>query len=192
MLSLVSASVEALFFFCGYHTVLGGSSRVAEAMSSEHEEREREERSRSPARVSPTGGKAKSTEGEPGEHGEGGNQSALGEQAGSGLGDQSGLGPVEVKPEEIKGPDPVVPTPQEGTSGRVLLNSIISASKSLEACATQLEANAGLLEILRADSSSVNSSTTMHPPQRQHMLHRVLITNKSLGLVECLERQASS
>ncbi len=129
MLSLVSASVEALFFFFGYHTFLGGSSRVAEAMSSEHEEREREERSRSPARVSPTGGKAKSTEGEPGEHGEGGNQSALGEQAGSGLGDQSGLG----KPEEIKGPDPVVPTPQEETSGRVLLNSIISASKSLGA-----------------------------------------------------------
>ena len=51
----------------------------------------------------------------------------------------------------------VVPTPQEESSGRVLLNTIISASKSLEACATQLEANAGLLEILRADSSSVNS-----------------------------------
>ena len=40
---------------------------------------------------------------------------------------------------------------------RVLLNTIISASKSLEACATQLEANAGLLEVLRADSASVNS-----------------------------------
>ena len=58
MLSPVSASVEALFFLFGYHTFLGVSSRVAEAMSSEHEEREREDRSRSPARVSPTGRKA--------------------------------------------------------------------------------------------------------------------------------------
>ena len=46
MLSLVSASVEALFFFSGNHTFFGGSSRVAEAMSSE-----RSDRSRSPTRV---------------------------------------------------------------------------------------------------------------------------------------------
>ena len=52
MLSLVSASVEALFFF--YHTFVGGSSRVAEAMSSEHEERDRHGRSRSPARGAPS------------------------------------------------------------------------------------------------------------------------------------------
>ena len=81
----------------------------------------------------------------------------MGEQTGSGPGDWSGLGSFEVKPEENKGPDPVVPTPQEETSGRVLWTTIISASKSLEACATQLEANAGLLEVLQADSSSVNS-----------------------------------
>ncbi len=52
MLSLVSASVEALFFF--YHTFVGGSARVAEAMSSEHEERDRHGRSRSPARGAPS------------------------------------------------------------------------------------------------------------------------------------------
>ena len=54
-------------------------------------------------------------------------------------------------------PAPAVPTPQEGSSGRILLNSITSASKSLEICAAQLEANASLLEKMRADSSSINS-----------------------------------
>ena len=79
----------------------------------------------------------------------GGNQNALG--------DQVGPGAVDVKPEEEKGPAPITPTPQEENSGRVLLNSIISASKSLETCAAQLEGNAGLLETIRADSSSINS-----------------------------------
>ena len=198
MLSLVSASVEALFFFFGYHTFLGGSSPVAEAMSSEHEERQREERSRSPARVSPTGGKAELTGDEPGEHGEVGNQSAVGEQTGSGPGDRSGLGSFEVKPEENKGPDPVVPTPQEESSGRVLLNTIISASKSLEACATQLEANAGLLEVLRADSPSVNplaagvnydASTTKAAHAAQGAHHKQ-VANSSPHRSKCTSKAA--
>ena len=57
--------------------------------------------------------------------------------------------------------------------------------KELEACATQLEANAGLLEFFELTarpSIRWRRASTMHPPQRQHMLHRVLITNKSLGI----------
>ena len=89
---------------------------------------------------------------------EGGNQSAPV--------DQVGPGGVAVKPEgekaepgAIGAPDlaPTVPTPQEESSGRILLNSITSAPKSLEMCAAQLEANASLLETMRADSSSINS-----------------------------------
>ena len=149
MLSLVSASLEALFFFSGNHTFFGGSSRVVKAMSSD--DREREDRSRSPARVPSNEGKDKTAEDGTGESGlaGGGNQSALGDQVGPGADD--------VKTEEEKGPAPVAPTPEEENSGRVLLNSIISASKSLETCAAQLEANAGLLETMRADSSSINS-----------------------------------
>ena len=129
MLSLVSASIEALFFFSGHHTIFGGSSRVAEAMSSE-----REDRSRRPVRIpSDESGQGKSPEVETGKLGvtEGGYQSAPGDQVGPSV--------VDVKPEGEKAEPgaigaqdlaPTVPTPQEESSGRILLNSITSASKS--------------------------------------------------------------
>ncbi len=126
---------------------------MAEAMSSE-----REDRSRSPVRVpSDESGQGKSPEVETGVP-EGGNQSAPGDQVGPSV--------VDVKPEGEKAEPgaigaqdlaPTVPTPQEESSGGILLNSITSASKSLEMCAAQLEANASLLETMRADSSSINS-----------------------------------
>ena len=71
MLSLVSASVEALFFFFGNHTISGGSSRVAEAMPSEFFRRKVEEASLLKWRLS-------SLE----LYTEGGNQSAPGDQVG--------------------------------------------------------------------------------------------------------------
>ena len=146
MLSLVSAALETLFFFFFNHTIFGGSARVAEAMSSE-----REDRSRSPARV-PSEETSKSPEVEAAKPGntEGGNQSAPG--------DQVGPRDVEEKPEiEKVEPTPTAPTPQEESSGHVLLNSITAAAKSLEMCAAHLETNASLLETMRADSSSINS-----------------------------------
>ena len=93
-----------------------------------------------------------------------------------------------LKPEiETVEPAPTAPTPQEESSGRILLNSITSAAKSLEICAAHLETNASLLETMRADSTSINSlaagvNITMHQPQKQRKLHKVRATSKLLGI----------
>ena len=117
MLSLVSASVEALFFFSRYHTFVGGSSRVAEAMSSERADRD--DRSRSPARVASN--EATPTEVKEGEFGEQGTRC---EEPDEGIEDP--------KQEVGKEPETPNPTPAEESTGRVLLNTIIDASKNLQ------------------------------------------------------------
>ena len=117
---------------------------MAEAMSSEQEDRDREERSRSPVRVAPN--EATPTEVREGETGE---QGTSGEQHGEGIQDP--------KQEVGKIPEPTAPTPAEENSGRVLLKTIIDASKSLQACAIQLETSANTLSDLRSDSASIQS-----------------------------------
>ena len=142
MLSLVSASVEALFFFFSL-TPFSGVHRVwlKQLMSSEQEDRDREERSRSPVRVAPN--EATPTEVREGETGE--------------QGKQHGEGIQDPKQEVGKVPEPTAPTPAEENSGRVLLKAIIDASKSLQACAIQLETSANTLSDLRSDSASIQS-----------------------------------
>ena len=61
------------------------------------------------------------------------------------------------KQEVGKEPETLNPTPAEESAGRVLLNTIIDASKNLQACAIQLENSANTLSDLRADSASLQS-----------------------------------
>ena len=121
MLSIVSSSLEALFRFSGYHTFLGGSPRVAEAMSFD-----RGERSRSPTRetlscqsiVKATENKADN---------EGGNQPAPVE-------DQQIAAPDDPKKPDEEQPKAVNPaTAAEETAGSTLfiLKAVVTASKSM-------------------------------------------------------------
>ena len=116
---------------------------MAEAMSSEHEGRDRDDRSRSPARGAPN--EAVPTEVKEGETGE---QGALGGH---------GQGLEDPKPESEKVPGQDAHVPAEENTARGLLDTIIESSKSLQACAIQLESCADQLGELQSDSKSIQS-----------------------------------
>ena len=135
-------------------------SRVAEAMSSD-----REDRSRSPVRDNdPEGKKAP----EDADASEGGNA------AQTGVNQPTQVGTLQVEaPDSVKTPDEdpankiekeqpksaAPPTKAEEAAGSTPLRSVVSASKSLEQCATQLETSVCLLEVMRSDSSTLSSLT---------------------------------
>ncbi len=63
------------------------------------------------------------------------------------------------KPEEERPKPATPPTAAEESTGSALLKSVVSASKSLEQCASQLETSVSLLETMRSDSATLSSLT---------------------------------
>ena len=119
---------------CRHHTFCGGVSRVVRAMAEKT-------RSRSPARIP----------------------------------DEQARDVIPKADEEVKPPEgrtvetpkadgmPEIPlaeadqeTPEEST-GRVIVNTMLSAARSLEACVEKLEASTALLENVQSDSQSLQS-----------------------------------
>ena len=112
---------------CRHHTFCGGVSRVVRAMAEKT-------RSRSPVRVPDEAAMSEVPKVLP---------EAL-EPKGADEEDKASL--AEVNQE----------TPEEST-GRVIVNTMLSAAKSLEACVGKLEANTALLENVQSDSQSLQS-----------------------------------
>ena len=112
---------------CRHHTFCGGVSRVVRAMAEKT-------RSRSPVRVPDEAAMSEVPKVLP---------EAL-EPKGADEEDKTSL--AEVNQE----------TPEEST-GRVIVNTMWSAAKSLEACVGKLEANTALLENVQSDSQSLQS-----------------------------------
>ncbi len=115
---------------------------MAEAMSSD-----RGERSRSPTReVLPSESTVKAPEGNA--DNEGGNQPVPVE-------DQQVAAPDEPKKPEEEQPKAANPAiAAEESAGSTLLKAVVTASKSLEQCAAQLETSVSLLETMRSDSAA--------------------------------------
>ena len=112
---------------CRHHTFCGGVSRVVRAMAEKT-------RSRSPVRVPDEAAMSEVPKVLP---------EAL-EPKGADEEDKASL--AEVNQE----------TPEEST-GRVVVNTMLAAAKSLEACVGKLEANTALLENVQSDSQSLPS-----------------------------------
>ena len=123
---------------CRHHTFCGGVSRVVRAMAEKTPEKTR---SRSPVRFpdEPTGDEIPKTD-EEGKLLEGRTRET---PKTDGMPETS---LAEVNQE----------TPEEST-GRVIVDTMLSAARSLEACVGKLEANTALLENVQSDSQSLQS-----------------------------------
>ena len=127
---------------CRHHTFCGGVSRVVRAMAEKT-------RSRSPAR-------APVPDERPGVAVPRETPEAVEPQGSDGDGKLPELrGDATPKGDEVpEGP------PAEGnqeSTGRAIVNTLLSATKSLEACVEKLEANTSLLENVQSDSQSIQS-----------------------------------
>ena len=137
---------EVLFSFLG-HTISGGFSRVASAMSSPT-------RSRSPMR---TGSVQDDKTEEPKE-----NPDAV-TQAGLDVPEGLPEAPAEAEKKEPKdaneGLRDELATPAEEAAGKQLLEAVVSASRSLTICAKELERNCSLLSGVKDSAVALESLT---------------------------------
>ena len=140
MLSLVSSFLEVLFFFLPSPHHIGGSSRVAEAMS-EVEQHQLEQSKVDDEKRSnpPSPGRSRSPHRK--------DQALVG-------GSQAGRPRGNGQDQQVE--EPAKPE-QPKSLGRVLMETLTTASKSLLECSEKLEKNVVLLEECRADSSSIQS-----------------------------------
>ena len=129
---------------CRHHTFCGGVSRVVRAMAEKT-------RSRSPVRVPDEAAMSEAPKVLP---------EAL-EPKGADEEDKFSKGRTGGFPKTDGVPEASLvevnqETPEEST-GRVIVNTMLSAAKSLEACVGKLEANTALLENVQSDSQSLQS-----------------------------------
>ena len=129
---------------CRHHTFCGGVSRVVRAMAEKT-------RSRSPFRVPDESARGEVPNVTP----EALEPKGADEEEKHSEGRAGGTPKMDGVPEASLA-EVNQETPEEST-GRVIVNTMLSAAKSLEACVGKLEANTALLENVQSDSQSLQS-----------------------------------